>query len=452
VKIFKSLGSRLVAGYIFFLFLTLLIIPVFYYFAVKQEMIRNARLFLAGELGTTASFFSRELKSREAISRFLSQKKLFLKGPYEIHYALFDREGLLIAKSEGFQEDDLSVGRTGAGQKDPFYRLSQRFQDSAGETFSLQLGLLKRSVTGPLIPFFRVSLFVIPAALILAVLGGILLTRRNLAPIQKLTQAARELSLQDPKRELPLSGTGDELDELAETFNRVFRRLRTSYEQIVQFTADASHELRLPITAIKGEAEIVLERERNLEEYRKVLMSIIEEFDRLSQLTHKLLVLARSDSGKDALEKETVDLRELLSKLTEFYRPLAEEKDLRIFFEGKETGSLSADPYKLQELFSNLIENAIKYTKPGGQVSLGFSKAGSEYRVSVTDSGIGIPPGEQAKIFERFYRVDRSRAREEGGMGLGLSIAESIARAHGGRILVESALGKGSIFTVVLPV
>jgi heavy metal sensor kinase len=320
--------------------------------------------------------------------------------------------------------------------------------DRTGEFSFLQLGMSDDSIRKTLGVVLQGMMLAVPAVLALAFLGGFFLTRRILAPLRRRGGAAEAMSAGDLRRELPVSGTGDELDRLAGTFNAIFKRLNEAHDRILRFTADASHELRLPLAAIRGEAEVILSRERSIEEYREALGRILEEFERLSRLIEHLLELTRSDSGAETVIRENVHLGRLLEDLVEFYRPLAGEKGIRLFSKGDTDAEMPGDPARLKQLFSNLLDNAVKFTSSGGEVKVELEDRDREIEVRISDTGIGIAREEHHRIFERFYRADRSRARAGGGTGLGLSIAETIAKAHGGRIAVESSPGRGSTFTV----
>ncbi len=458
-----SIRTRLLTGYAVAIFLSMFVISAFLYLQVKRDLVQTMKTFLRTEFAQTIQIIQTEAQDPGSMSNFLSRQTLLGKGPYRLSYALFDEEGHVIARTEGFSEDTESLPLFQNSAKDePFERtvraghkkmhlITQSFRNPAGTLFFLQFGLDESGIGSTMGSLAGAVFIAMPIILLLALIGGYFLTRRLLSPIEKLSKAAREITITNLDKKLPVAGTGDELDELAVTFNEVFARLRESYQRIIRFTADASHELRLPITAIKGEAEVVLSRERGLEEYRKVLADIIEEFNRLSRMVNQLLALSRTDSGEEPLEYEKVDLKDLLAKLVDFYQPLAEEKQITLSFEGQSVGSIKADRMKLQELFSNLLENAIKYTNSSGSITVRLKSDGEKILVSVADTGIGIPQSEQSKIFERFYRVDKSRSREQGGVGLGLSIADAIAHAHNASISVDSESGKGSNFMVLFP-
>jgi len=458
----KSIGAQLVLAFTVVLLAGLFAFSAYLYIRLGHEFNRQSRQALDSEFGEIAQTASK-IDGHDRIAEYLSLRTHLVRGPYRMQYLLLDSEGLVLAGSEGLDEDPVLISAARARLKDAGEAgrvdvrssdsrlISGILKDASGKAYILQLFLNDTGVRSSLRVLLGAMFWVIPVCVLLAVCGGLLLSRRVLSPVKRLTGAARKISLTNLEEKLPLTGTGDELDELAVTFNTVFGRLRESYQKIVRFTADASHELRLPITAIRGEAEVTLERSRSIEDHQKVLASILEEFDRLVRLINHLLSLTRADSGREILTKKPVRLEELLAKMVDFYTPLAEEKGVGIAAASAAGASIRGDEERLQELFSNLIENAIKYTARGGQVNIAVRPCAGGWEVEVRDTGIGIPKEEQGRIFERFYRVDKSRSRQAGGDGLGLSIAETIAKAHGARIRVESEPGKGSAFIVEFP-
>jgi signal transduction histidine kinase len=229
-------------------------------------------------------------------------------------------------------------------------------------------------------------------------------------------------------------------------------RLGQSFRQIEQFSADASHELKTPLTTIRGEAEVALMEELSPSEYRRVLRSIVEEVERMSAVVENLLTLARADADRVRLRRERVALDELLIAVYEQVERMAREKGVALELDEIADLSVSGDPLWLQQLITNLVTNAVKYTPTGGEVRLSLVPEEARWALfSVTDTGIGIPEEHQPHIFDRFYRVDAGRSRDSGGAGLGLSIARWIAETHDGTISLRSAAGAGSTFTVRLP-
>jgi signal transduction histidine kinase len=228
--------------------------------------------------------------------------------------------------------------------------------------------------------------------------------------------------------------------------------VQRTLDQMKQFVADASHELRIPLTGIRGLLEVALRKDRTKEEYKQAVESAYHESERMSELVWDLLSLARADSGEMTLEKNRIDLPVFVRNIFEEAETLNAKHEVELRLENVPEGRAVFDEAKIQQLVLNLIENAIRYNRPGGEVVLSAKRTESAVVMSVKDSGIGIAPDEQEKIFERFYRVDKARSREAGGTGLGLPIARAIAEAHGGTLTVKSEPGKGSEFILTLPV
>jgi signal transduction histidine kinase len=244
------------------------------------------------------------------------------------------------------------------------------------------------------------------------------------------------------------------LQRLSDTLNEMLERIEKVFLQITQFTADASHELRTPISLMRTEAELALRRARDSEAYREALQHILTETERTSILIEDLLALARTDSGKESLSLHQVELAELLRNCVKDAQPLAEQAGHELTMRASATTPvwIMADPSALRRVLNILLDNAFKYTPTPGHITVSLEDRDRNAIVSVSDNGIGIPAAEQSKIFERFYRVDKARARRAGGSGLGLAIARWIVQRHNGSITVESAPRNGSTFFVSIPV
>jgi heavy metal sensor kinase len=266
-----------------------------------------------------------------------------------------------------------------------------------------------------------------------------------------MTRTARKIKAARLNERLATSGVNDELDRLADTLNEMLARLESAFTEMRQFTADACHELQTPLTILRGEVEVALRARRSPEEYEQVLKSALEEVNRISRLVEGLLLLARSDSGVLKMDMVPVDLvsagQEVLAKLA----PVAQAGGVDIGLGAIEPVDATADAVHIRRLLFNLVDNAIKYTPAGGTVRLSMGQAGAWNFITIEDTGIGIPPDEQEKIFQRFYRSPDARSGIHGGSGLGLSLVKSIVDAHGGKIEVKSTPGEGSTFTVFLP-
>ena len=313
---------------------------------------------------------------------------------------------------------------------------------------ALQAGESTKDVTDTLRILLLVFAVALPAALVLATGGGYWLSSRALAPIDKITRAAHDISERDLSRRLALDLPDDEVWRLARTFDGMIERLDAAFQRQRRFTADASHELRTPLTAIRGQIDVALQRPRDPAAYQQVLATINDQVERMTRLVAGLLMLARTDARALGIERERVDIAGLVRSVADQVRPLAERKGLSLDASGSGDPVVSGDGDLLLQLVLNLVDNAIKYTDTGG-VTLAWRAAGGVAQVTVSDTGPGIAPEDQERIFERFYRVDAART-SEGGAGLGLSICRWIAAEHGGDVAVESS-SAGSRFTVSLP-
>ncbi len=296
----------------------------------------------------------------------------------------------------------------------------------------------------------RILMLAIPLTLLIAGAGGIFLARRALKPVDHIAQTALEIEESDLSRRIPVH-TKDELGRLATTLNQMIERLERAFKRQQEFTGDASHELRTPLSVIEAESTLALQRERSPEEYKRSLGTVAQETKHMARIIDQLLRLARADSGTDQKSFAQFDLGELVTEVASDAQILSREKDLKFESGHIEKLSVYGDIDQLRELLLNLIGNAIRYTPPGGTVGFSLEQKGGEAVITFTDTGIGIPAKDIPHIFDRFYRVDKARSRAEGASGLGLAICRHIAEAHGGSIEVQSEPGKGSTFTVQLP-
>jgi two-component system OmpR family sensor kinase len=290
----------------------------------------------------------------------------------------------------------------------------------------------------------------LPLTLLFTVGVGWLLARGSLAPIQRINQTARRISGSNLDESIPTRGSGDELDQLAETLNEMMARIREGVERMRRFNANAAHELRTPLSRICGRVESVLQRPRRDEEYREALQQVLLEAQELAAGVNAMLRLSQSEAGLSREQRQPVALGPLLSTLVEFFGPLAEERGITVEAGPLAPVAVAGDGAWLRQLFSNLVDNAVKYCSAGDRVRVEAERLGDEVCVRVTDDGPGIAAAELAEIFERFERGSSQQARP--GFGLGLPLVREIARAHGGRIEAASEPGKGATFSVWLPI
>jgi len=336
------------------------------------------------------------------------------------------------------------------GADDP-YRVITTPVRAGGEVVGvLQLGAARDDVEDALNALL--SLLGIAAPLVFAVALGVgyVLAGRALAPVAAITALAAAIGGADLHARLDLPLPDDELGRLARTFDAMLARIEDAFERQRRFTGDAAHELRTPLTLLRSQVDLALARPRSSDEYREALRGIDGDLERLTGLVGTLLTLARADTGQLPLDRAALDLAATVAVILEQYAPLAAEVDIGLVDEST-PAPLVGDEDLLVQVLVNVLDNALAHTPAGGRIAVGCRVAGERVRLWVADTGPGIPSAHQARIFDRFYRVDTGRARQHGGIGLGLAIAKAIAEAHGGTITLTSEAGRGTRVELLLP-
>jgi two-component system, OmpR family, sensor kinase len=369
----------------------------------------------------------------------------------------FSSEGLfrspsfqrLLAASHGTREDFADV----KGEGEHFRGYVRKFSTSQGQYVLVVLFSLHQPEEF-LQSIRHAFALIIPLGILLAGAGGYFLARKALSPVVSMSQQAAGIDAANLQDRLAIANERDELGLLARSFNQLLDRMARAMDQQRRFMADASHELRTPVAILRGEAEVALSRpDRSTEEYRESLQILGEEARRLSQIVENLFTLARADAGNFPLTKSRFYLDELLAECVRAARTLASAKNIHFENHSEENLLVEADEGLVRRMLLNLIDNAIKFTPPGGSMAVHARRDGSRYLVIVQDTGEGIPGELQPRVFERFFRADKARTHENNagtGAGLGLAISKWIAEAHGGALRLSSSNAKGSVFTAYL--
>ncbi|WGR96418.1 ATP-binding protein [Bradyrhizobium sp. ISRA443] len=326
-----------------------------------------------------------------------------------------------------------------------------RVHSFTGSTYRVAAAIDETSLRDTLWTLAVILATGIPFAAGLAVAGGYFLAGRVLAPVGAMAQKAREITAESLAKRLPVDNARDEFGQLATVFNDTLFRLQDAFERLRRFAADASHELRTPLTAMRSVGEVALQSPLDAVAYRDVIGSMLEEVDRLTRLVESLLILTRADSGKIHLVPEDLDLGRLAGNVIDQLHVLADEKRQELTLRVPIRVHATADAALIRHALMNLIHNAIKYTPNGGAITVEVNATAKRAVIEVRDTGPGIPTAHRDRIFDRFYRVDASRSREEGGVGLGLAIARWAVEANGGQIELASEATAGSLFRVMLP-
>jgi heavy metal sensor kinase len=321
-----------------------------------------------------------------------------------------------------------------------------------GRPVVLRVARSEERLRGQLWEVLTVLVFGVPLVVVLAGVGGYVLARRALMPIDHLASEARRITAERLHERLSVPNQHDEIGRLAAVINETFARLESSFAQLRRFTADASHELRTPLSVIRGIGEVGLGETRTPAEYKEAIGSMLEEVDRLTNLVDTLLRLSYGDAGTVRLSREAIDLGQLTRDAVFSVGILAEERNQRLTVDVDDGVAVTADRLVLREAITNIVDNAIKYSPRSSTIQIRVRADGNQALVTVADQGAGIAPEYRERIFDRFFRVDEARSRDRGGTGLGLAIAKWAVDVNGGHISIESGANGGSVFRIVLPI
>jgi heavy metal sensor kinase len=392
--------------------------------------------------------------------------KVYREEPHELkdlasHWGVtlfqVDEGGTIRYQTEGWERERLERALQAGDHTSPVSWTAPngrryRVQQVSASSYRVAAAIEETSLRDTLWTLAVALVLGIPFAVGLAIAGGYFLAGRVLAPVGAMAEKAREITAESLAERLPVDNAEDEFGRLATVFNDTLSRLQDAFERLRRFTADASHELRTPLTAMRSVGEVALRNTHDTNAYRDVIGSMLEEVDRLTRLVESLLTLTRADSGNIQLLPENLNLRTLTGNVVDQLRVLADEKQQDLALLAPVTVHATADAALLRHALMNVIHNAIKYTPKGGTISveLKVTKSG-QAAIEIRDTGPGIPVAHRDRIFDRFYRVDAGRSREDGGVGLGLAIARWAIEATGGRISLAEGQGRGSLFRVVLP-
>ena len=299
--------------------------------------------------------------------------------------------------------------------------------------------------------FILFLLYGLPVMMLIVSIGGYMLVQSALKPVEHIRATAAQITFGNLSNRVPVSPSGDALEHLSVTLNRMLERLETAYQQASRFSADASHELRTPLTIMRGELESIVREDAIPELFRERIGSVLEETERLSRITENLFAISWLDAGGAKVQHVRCDLGVLVRLTAEQMLLLAEEKSIQLNLHINPRIVVYGDAARLKQVVVNLIDNAIKYTQEHGTVTLTVEETGTSAVLEVSDNGVGIPADALPYVFERFYRADKVRSRDLGGAGLGLSIVRSIVQAHGGTVEINSRSEQGTTCRVELP-
>ena len=431
---------------------------------------RNLRDAVDQALEETATAAVRSLEERGFLP-LIDEEELLSQFPelarIDKFFQIFSPSGTITIRSPNIKQHEVPLSRTALNttfngrtifesakypNEPPLRLISVPIIYRGNLLYIVQVGTSMESIEETLHRFLILLIVAMPIALAVSLAAGWFLAGRALRPVDAITLAAQRIAAGDLSQRLTMSTAADEIGRLASTFNDMIGRLDASFQQIRRFTSDASHELRTPLTVMKGETELVLRRPRLLEDYRSVLESNLEEIDRMTHVVDELLFLSRTDMGEVKMESMPVVLESLVEDIHRQATLLGQDRNIEVVLGTVMPAVVLGDELRLRELLLNLVENAVKYSHPGGKVEIALVTDSQQANLLVTDQGIGIAPEDHTRIFDRFFRTDGARTHTKKGTGLGLAICSWIVESHRGRIDVKSDVGSGSTFTVTLPV
>ena len=317
-------------------------------------------------------------------------------------------------------------------------------------TVIVQVGQAMESQARLLDAFKRIFIITMSFLTVLAAGVGWFMARRAVSGIEAVTHTAQKISRGSLEERVPVKPRGDEIDQLATTFNQMVDRIQTLVMEIKEMSDNIAHDLRSPVTRIRGTAEVTLTTGKSLEEYENMAASTIEDCDRLLDMINTMLLISKTEAGVEMPAGDEVEVESLIRKACELFDPIAEDKHVSLSYNAAEKILVSGNARMLQRMLANILDNAVKYTPSGGKIDVSVAETKDHnITISIKDTGVGISGADLNRIFERFYRCDQSRSQP--GTGLGLSLARAIARAHGGDITVTSTVNQGSTFSITLP-
>jgi heavy metal sensor kinase len=455
-----TLAFRLTLWYAGIFMLSSCVAFLFFYLLITSVIRDRTDQDLLGEARTLSSILNTQ--GIEAVKRQVVLEAQ-AAGEKKIFFRLLSFSGQEFSSSNMSYWRDIQIGKAGINQllnkQQPVFetaRLADRkhkiriLYSIIGRGIILQLGQSMENYTRFIEAFRKIFVATMASLLIFGTIVGWFMARRALAGVETVTQTARQISEGSLNERVPVKRHQDEIDQLAITFNQMLDRIQTLVTGIKEMSDNIAHDLKGPITRIRGISEVTLTTGASEKEYENMAASTIEECDRLLDMINTMLVISKTEAGVNKLDAKKIDIAAVVHDACELFQAPAEDKDLKFIVDVQDSLSVLGDQRLIQRMIANLIDNAIKYTADGGTVSVAIHEQNNHFvAITVKDTGIGISDQDLPRIFERFYRCDPSRSKA--GIGLGLSFARAVARAHGGDITVTSRPDQGSTFIATLP-
>lgn len=437
----------------------------FLYWVLATTLEREDENFLANRVHGLRIILQEQPEDTKALEREIIDENVGLAGyQYQTYSRILDESGHTLYEAPGMRQE---IPPTAFPELSGPANKAQKWRSAKGKTYRLiatqvepsaanqpkrqiQVALDETSEEAQLSRYARYLVGVLLIGILVSAVIGIVAARRGLRPLADITKAAERITASQLHERIDVAYWPQELVALARAFDGMLDRLEDSFNRLSQFSTDLAHELRTPINNLRGESEVALSKPREAHEYREILASSMEEYDRLSRMTDSLLFLAKADSAQAMVTSLPLDARKEIEKIIDFYEALIEAQGVRVICEGD--GTVDADLILFGRAISNLLSNALHYTASGGKITFSIHRVdGGGIEIVCCDTGTGIAQEHLPKIFDRFYRVNPSRNAQTEGAGLGLAIVKSIISLHGGEIAIQSTLGVGTSIRLLFP-
>jgi heavy metal sensor kinase len=461
----NSLRSRVTTFYVGMLAIALFVFSAAVYFGVKTFLTRSLERMLSNNAHSIVSDYLVPLDQKGEPWLVEEMSESYPPG-YSDPFVRVSQGARILYQSGDMRDPFVSMSKVPLPSNQKWFDMFHRETAASGQRIVLytlpyhapngsvifvETGATIEPIRHVLRSLLLILLLATPIILVVAAIGGYLLMSRPLRPVVVLTEQAEHVGRKELGERLPVIPTGDELERLSLALNRMIERLEAALAHNHRFSADASHELRTPLTIIRGELESLIQMPSLPAAVMEGVGSALEESNRMAKIVHSLMTISRLDCGDEQIEHVPVDLVDIVGVTLDHMSLLAEEKHISLRFQPGPATYVTGDSMRLKQIVVNLVDNAIKYTSDGGEVSVFVTTEEKKAVLKVTDTGIGIPAACLPLVFDRFYRADQARSRESGGTGLGLSIVKAICSVHGGTAFVESIEGKGTTFRIELP-
>ncbi len=453
------LDVRLTTYYTLLVLFIAIVLGGFFFYRLQHNLMKQVDNFLHDEAYELIQEIEREADVIKACNVY--EVSIYNRQHYPVYFRVIDTSGNVLYASQDVSKTSFPPPKNKTkysytfkkpGKKYSFrlYEAKYSANNSSGFTIQIatetkELGKIMENVYDNIL----VATFIL---LFLSISCGLLVARKPRLILRDITAVTNRITSQNMSERLPVPSANDEVKALTITINSMMGRLEKSFNDLKQFTADVSHELRNPLFALKGEMEVALSQKRDTHEYREEIYECLDRVNFLIKMVNDLFLISRYESKKANLELDCVDFRETIRDIVDFFQPMAQEKNLQLTIDRCDDAIVLADKAKILQTLNNLLDNAIKFTPKNGSVSLTLIRGKGGIKMRVSDSGIGIPEDKLHKIFNRLYQVDESRSGSGRGTGLGLHICKQIVEAHGGSITAENNKGKGVTFIITLPI